>query len=178
MWNPAAGASVVAPRRPLRGSEVLGPLELHEVPIDVEQQRRVELSTVHGRKLLRAPGSERHRKNVHRAHASSSSAKRAQRFLMRVRPMGGQDDELVHSPGLPVAGQVVEHPVERLPVNRCASRELRYRWRVDAIFYGGCSEHPKLGGEVVSKPFNDERIAPQRKMRTMLLSRADRDNEA
>src|SRR6476660_7706718 len=49
---------------------------------------------------------------------------------------------------------------------------------MDAVLDGRCPENPELGRQIVGQVLDDDRIAPQRQMRSVLLGRAHRDDQA
>ncbi len=136
---------MVPPRHRLGCMEVLRQVELHELTIDVQQERRVDFTPVHGRIRVRLGDEPRNGEDVDGTDPSSLGPKGAQRLLVRVRPVCGQDDELGHATVLPIAHEVVEETMQRLGSHGSAAGELGHRGRVHAIFYGGCAEHLELG---------------------------------
>jgi len=116
--------------------------------------------------------------DIDRAYPRPFGVQGAEGFLVRVGSVRRQDDELLYTSGLPRTYEIVEQTVEGLGMGRCTPREVRRRGGIGAIFYGGCSEHLKLGREVVSEPLDNDGIAAKREMGAMLFGRSNWNDEA
>jgi hypothetical protein len=81
---------------------------------DEQQERGVDLVTVHRCRLSFEEVPQVDGEHVDDPHARGRRDHRRECLLMRIVLVGGEQDELQHPGGFPGVEQVVEHPVQRL----------------------------------------------------------------
>ncbi len=150
---------------------------MHQVLLDIHEEGSIDLATMDD-PVVSASNREGGGEDVDGPYPGPLGVQGTERLLVRVGSVGCQDDELLHTSAFPGTHEVVEQTMEGLGMGGGASRIVHRGRRIGAIFYGGCSEYLKLGGEVVSQPLNDDGVAAKGEMRTMLFGRANRDDEA
>lgn len=175
--NRAASSTKVSPCIRLGRLVVAGPFEFHQLAVDVEEERRIDLATVDWLARRAVIVGKSHREDIDRPHRRLARMKGGKRLLMRIHAVCREDHELRDASVFPAPDQVVEEPGQRLAVQRRAPRIWGERRGIYAIFYGGCSQDGKLGREVVGELFDDEGVAPKWEVWTVLLRGADWDDE-
>ena len=89
----------------------------------------------------------------------------------------GEEDELAHPIGLPRIHEIVQHPMKGLPAEGRIPRGASFWGDVHAIFDGGGSQHPKFGRQVIGQSLHDQGITAQWKVRSMLLTGSDGNDQ-
>ena len=151
--------------------------QVYQCRVDVEHERCVDFASVNGLLGSRFGDTQRGCKDIDGSHGRAASAEGAQRFLVRILAMGGNNDELVYSSGFPGTDEVVQEPMQRFAAHRGASRVLDFRRRVDPIFDGRGAKDLHLAGKIVGQALDDERVTTKRKVRAMLLCRTNGNDE-
>lgn len=157
------------------GDVVTGGRQIHEAGIYEQHERRVHFPPMDGKAIRRG---ERDRENVDAANLRLPRPKGAERLLVRIVPVRRQENKLLHPLLFPIPNQVVEKPVEGLTPDGGIAGRRPANGGIDAIFHGRRAQHLERGGEVAGQPFDDQRVASQRKVGTMLFRGTDRNDQA
>lgn len=151
--------------------------EVHQLTRDVEEQGGVHGSSVHGDAAHGLVLRPRDGEDIHRPHSCAVGAKGAQGLLVGVLAVGRQNDELLDPTLLPRTYQIVEESVEGLASDGRATRKGRRRGGIHAIFYRRGPEDVEFRREIIGHALDDECVATQGQMWSMLLRCSDGDDE-
>src|SRR2546426_1888651 len=173
-----SGGAEVARALTRRQHEVLGALHAHELRREVQQQRGVQLATVHRAVLVLHVAGEVEGEDVDREDPGPLRAQRRERLLVRVVAVRRQDDERVDAGLLPRAEQIVDPAVQGLATHGCVAGVRPPGRRVHAVLDGGGAQDVEGGREIVRQTLDDDRVASQRQMGAVLFAGAHRHQEA
>ena len=133
---------------------------------------------MHGFGLPLEKIAEVHAEDVHDTDAGSARLHRRERFQMRIVFVRGDEDEFPDARRLPRVQQIVERAVQRLSSERRVAREAVLGHDIDAVLERRRTQHAEFRGQLVGKVFDDDRVAAKRKMRSVLLAGAHRNDES
>ncbi len=158
---------------PARRHIVLRHRQVDQLVVHVQEERRIDGAAVNRNAARGLLPNQWDAEDVDCSNTRPVRPERAQGFLVRVLPMGGNDNELLHSTLFPRSDQVVQESMERLAPNRCAAGKGSRSCRVHAIFYGGGAQDVEFCREVVREPLHDDGVTAQREVLSMLLRGTD-----
>ena len=92
---------------------------------------------------------------------------------MRIVAVRCKNNERVHAALLPGAEQIVHPAVQGLAAHRGVTRIWTFDGGVDAVGHRRGAQEMKARGQIVGEPLDDERIAAERQMGTVLFAGAD-----
>src|SRR5688500_13958331 len=144
---------------------------------EMEQERRIDLVTVHRFGLPLEELREIDGEDIDDPHSSGHGNDGCERLLVRIMTMGGEKNEFLEPSSFPGVEQIVQHAVKSfLPHGRVAD-EAALGVDVDTVLDGGSAQHAELGRKVVGKPLGYDRCGAEREMRSVLLAGSDRDDQ-
>jgi hypothetical protein len=101
-----------------------------------------------------------------------------QRVEMGLVAVGGDHHHLGDAVVLPARQQLVDGAVQRLAPQGGRPREAPAWVSRHAVGEGGHAQDPDVVGRAAGDRLREERVGSERQMRTVLLERADREEEA
>src|SRR2546423_5786256 len=116
--------------------------------------------------------------DVDDSHARGGRDNSSKRLLMRIMSVRGEQNELTNARCLPRIDQIVEYAVKGLFSQRRVAGEAALGIDVDSVLRRRSAQHAIFRGQIVSHALDDDGIASERHMRTVLLACADRDDES
>ena len=142
------------------------------------QQRGVQLAAVRRDARLLEQRPEVEGKDVHDLHPGLRHQQGAQRFLVRLVTLGGDEHELPDAaPQLPRLDQLVHQPVQRLAAERRTARQRPVRIPVGGVFDRRGPQDAEARGQIVGEPLDEDRVDAQRQVRAVLFGRPDGDDQ-
>jgi len=169
-----AGAAPPEPGHLALGEQkVLGELHMDQLGREVEHERRIELAAMGRSGRVFEIVGEVEGKDVHGEYSSPPRAQRGEGFLMGIMSVGGKNNESVHATLLPGAEQVVHPAVQSFPAHRRIAREGTLGGGVHAIRYRRGAQDAEAARQVVGETLDDERVAAEREVWSMLLAGAN-----
>jgi len=128
---------------------------------------------MHGLGLRFQEITEVHLEDVYDAHPRARCDDRGERFEVRVVLVRREENEFFDTSCFPGVDEIIECSMERLAAQRGIPGKSTLGIDVHAIFERRCSQDPKFGGEVVREMLNDDRVAAERHVWTVLLTCTD-----
>ena len=171
------GAAAKAGELALAEREVLSQAHAHELGCEMQHQRGIELAAVRVAAGFVEIAGEVERKDVDREDASLPGTQRGEGFLVRIVAVGRENNESIHAALLPGAEQIVHPAMQGLAADGRIAGIGTFGCRIHAKGDSRGTQNPEFGGEVVGQPLDDDRIASERQMRSMLFTRADRHEQ-
>ncbi len=144
----------------------------------MQHERSINLITVHGFTLAFKQVGKVQPENIHHSYPGSCGYNSRESLLMWIMTMGCQQDKLPYAASFPGIEEIVQKGVQGLPAEARIAKKVSLCGNVDAIFYGGRAQHSILRRKIVSEVFNNDGVAAEWKVRSVLFARADRNDQA
>ena len=98
--------------------------------------------------------------------------------MVRIVAVRSQQDELADTRRLPRIDQVIEHAMQGFLAQGCVAGEAALGVDIDSVLHRRSAQDAIFCGQIVGHALDDDGVAAKRKVRTVLLAGADRDDES
>src|SRR6266498_2396581 len=136
------------------------------------QARNQPLAAVSGAAGILEIAGEVECEDVDREHARAFGAQGREGFLVRVVPVGGENNESVDAALLPGPQQIVHPAVQCLAAYRGVARVRPLGDGIDAVGNRRRPQNTEAGREVIGEAFDDIRVTAQRQVGSVLFTGA------